>query len=184
MAWTLPPEADESLRLGAALKRLAQDHKLETRSGDSGSLCLRTSIGDICALAVPFRSEIEVWLATETAGEPFNYPLSSLQAAVGRDNHGFMYSSGSLEATISQLCDFFSDFLAQLSQDPERVKENVKSAYDIMVSESLLSEKRNRAEKLWQSGDMKAAADLYEALPCLSNIERKRLEMVRSGKLR
>lgn len=174
--------ADEE-KIGLALEKLARIHDVPMRKTAFEAFCLDTSIGDLCMLVVPNRSEIEVWLASRANDGELRYPLATLQKALGVDNHAFLYKPADLDIFISNLTSFLGSFLQQVRGSPEDLKRSLNHAYNEMVQESLAQEKRASAERLWASGLHRDAANLYEEIPNLTKVERKRLDLFRSGKM-
>lgn len=175
-------EPNDLVSVRRALERLAREHTVSVRTSVLNAVCLETSVGDLCVLVVPNRSEIEVWLSARSDDADFRYPLVSMQQVMGNNNKAFLYNSSTLQICIADLSSFLGDFLSLASEDPEGLKLNLRKAYDEMVERSLVSEKRDSAERLWASGRYKEAAKFYEEIPQLSKVEGKRLELTRSGK--
>lgn len=176
-------QSTDEEKIGRALEKLARIHDTSMHKTAFEALCLDTSVGDLCVLVVPNRSEIEVWLASRDNDGELRYPLATLQKALGEDNRAFLYRSSDLDICISNLTSFLGTFLQQARRNPGDLKRNLDHSYNEMVQESLAREKRTSAERLWASGLHRDAANLYEEIPNLTKVERKRLDLFRSGKM-
>jgi hypothetical protein len=167
----------------AALDEFARRHGVKLRLSDVGSLCLTTPVCELCVLVVPYRSEFEISLRAPRDGVPFRYPLFSVQEALGVNVHGIMFSNATLDGAISVLVDLVSRLLAAAEIGREQLIRRIQVSFDESVERTSLADRREMAERLWNAHQHAAAAEMYDGLPDLSAAERKRLHLLKSGKL-
>lgn len=174
---------EDIARFRQAVEQLAHIQNVRTHIGMVDTICLETVVGDLCVLIVPNRSEIEVWLTSTNGNEELRYPISTLQQALGLESRALLYSSKSIDSSLQGLSSLLEDFLRQANANPQQFKRKLQLAYDEMVENSLLGDKRTSAEELWSLGRYQEAAQIYREIPSLSKIEAKRLELITSGKM-
>jgi hypothetical protein len=169
--------------LAAALSSIASSHDVPITTSPASGTCLHTSVGDLCCLVVPNRSEVQIALTSTWSGWTMDYPLGVIQAAIGRESRAILYRRDSFDAVLPIVTSLIIDFLAEAQANPDGLSEKIRTEYDDMLTQSRLEEIRHRVKSLWDSGRYNEAVAAYQELPELSPLERQRIALIASGKM-
>jgi hypothetical protein len=143
--------------------------------GSDGNLCMRLDGASLCALVVPFRNEVEVWLEINF-GEPDTFHAAMLSAVVGHQT-GLMFNERNFPEILQSVATLLEHTIAHYLTDRDAFLIKLKAEYEDGISRGHERSLRSQANEAWNTGDRQNAAKLYRQLAEPTANERKKIEL-------
>ena len=145
--------------------------------GFGASRCLLVAGLRLCALIVPNRHEIEVWLEDKSDPHWPNFSTETLSAALGQPPAAIMFKQAPDEECLGKMARLLEDVASNLLRDKSEFLDKLRAAQDEYSSREQEKSLRRRGDAAWISGNRHKAAEAYKQLAEPSLVELKRIEL-------
>ncbi len=169
----------------SAIDGVASRHSLkvvdeQTSPPDFGlgtSQCLLVAGLRLCALIVPNRHEIEVWLEDKSDPNWPSFSTGTLSAALGQPPAAIMFKQAPDEECLGKMVRLLEGVASNLLRDKSEFLDKLRAAQDKYSSREHEMALRRKGDAARVSGNRHEAAEAYKKLAEPSLVELKRIEL-------